>query len=250
MKKIKDFIKRNYLIIIAVICFFAFIPPITNLLVTTPSPIGFITPDTQETWIGFFGSIIGGGTTLFGVWWTIKKQKEQRRKDLAIQYRPFFRPIIPMKIDGNSFEENAFPNNFTEHSFETNYTKDIIVKIKNSGRGEAIINNIIFDSPLSKINKISVQHNNNLNDCIFPEQFFELSLHIIINDYDCLSSLESYYDFPITIEYTDFLKQNSYRKKICVLIKNASSDKENNQSTSTKFVVFIQEPLINEDEEE
>ena len=115
-----------------------------------------------------------------------------------------------MKIDGNSFEENAFPNNFTEHSFETNYTKDIIVKIKNSGRGEAIINNIIFDSPLSKINKISVQHNNNLNDCIFPEQFFELSLHIIINDYDCLSSLESYYDFPITIEYTDFLKQNSY----------------------------------------
>lgn len=94
MKKIKDFIKRNYLIIIAVICFFAFIPPITNLLVTTPSPIGFITPDTQETWIGFFGSIIGGGTTLFGVWWTIKKQKEQRRKDLAIQYKPFLTVLL------------------------------------------------------------------------------------------------------------------------------------------------------------
>ena len=59
-----------------------------------------------------------------------------------------------------------------------------------------------------------------------------------------------YYDFPITIEYTDFLKQNSYKKKICVLIKNTTSDKENNQNTPTKFVVSIQEPLIKEDEEE
>lgn len=273
-KKNKENKKQFVKICIFVILFIFLIPFIINLIVETPNPfgLGFINDSNKDTWISFFGSIIGGSITLIGVIWTINYEKKareedfktqeerrqedfnnqeaQRKKDLAIQYKPFFHPIIPMEIEGNSFEENAFPNNFTEHSFEINYTKDIIVKIKNSGRGEAIINNIIFDSPLSKTNKISVQHNNNLNDCIFPEQFFELSLHIIINDYDCLSSLESYYDFPITIEYTDFLKQNSYRKKICVLIKNASFDKENNQSTSTKFVVFIQEPLINEDEEE
>ena len=155
-----------------------------------------------------------------------------------------------MKIDGNSFEENAFPSNSTEHSFETNYTKDIIVKIKNSGRGEAIIKDITNDISISQTDKIRVRVNNDLNDCIFPKQYFKLELNITIYDYKCLKSSDMYYDFPITIEYTDFLKQNSYKKKICVLIKNTTSDKENNQNTPTKFVVSIQEPLIKEDEEE
>lgn len=155
-----------------------------------------------------------------------------------------------MKIDGNSFEENAFPSNSTEHSFETNYTKDIIVKIKNSGRGEAIIKDITNDISISQTDKIRVRVNNDLNDCIFPKQYFKLELNITIYDYKCLKSSDMYYDFPITIEYTDFLKQNSYKEKICVLIKNTTSDKENNQNTPTKFVVSIQEPLIKEDEEE
>lgn len=211
-------------------------------------PIDF--PGTVGEWITALSTLAGGALTLGGVWWTIKKQEEQREKDLAIQYRPFFRPIVPMKIDGNSFEENAFPSNSTEHSFETNYTKDIIVKIKNSGRGEAIIKDITNDISISQTDKIRVRINNDLNDCIFPKQYFKLELNITIYDYKCLKSSDMYYDFPITIEYTDFLKQNSYKEKICVLIKNTTSDKENNQNTPTKFVVSIQEPLIKEDEEE
>ena len=193
-------------IILFIIFFIFIIPFIVNYIVDIPSPFGFINDSNKEIWIPFLGTIIGGSITLFGVWWTIDNQKKQRRIDLAIQYRPFFRPIVPMKIDGNSFEENAFPSNSTEHSFETNYTKDIIVKIKNSGRGEAIIKDITNDISISQTDKIRVRVNNDLNDCIFPKQYFKLELNITIYDYKCLKSSDMYYDFPITIEYTDFFK--------------------------------------------
>ena len=104
----------------------------------------------------------------------------------------------------------------TEHSFETNYTKDIIVKIKNSGRGEAIIKDITNDISISQTDKIRVRVNNDLNDCIFPKQYFKLELNITIYDYKCLKSSDMYYDFPITIEYTDFLKQNSFHSILVI----------------------------------
>ena len=240
-KQNKDNKKQFVKICVFVILFIFLIPLIVNFIVETPNPfgLGFINDSNKDTWISFFGSIIGGSITLIGVIWTINYEKKareedfktqeerrqedfnnqevQRKKDLSIQYRPFFRPIVPMKIDGNSFEENAFPSNSTEHSFETNYTKDIIVKIKNSGRGEAIIKDITNDISISQTDKIRVRVNNDLNDCIFPKQYFKLELNITIYDYKCLKSSDMYYDFPITIEYTDFLKQNSYKKKnMCV----------------------------------
>lgn len=261
---------------ILTVCLAIIVYIVIPILPFIQSPIGIFSKEDATLFLSYYGTIIsgvtGGALTLIGVIWTINYEKKareedfktqeerrqedfnnqevQRKKDLAIQYRPFFRPIVPMKIDGNSFEENAFPSNSTEHSFETNYTKDIIVKIKNSGRGEAIIKDITNDISIFQTDKIRVRVNNDLNDCIFPKQYFKLELNITIYDYKCLKSSDMYYDFPITIEYTDFLKQNSYKKKICVLIKNTTSDKENNQNTPTKFVVSIQEPLIKEDEEE
>lgn len=261
---------------ILTVCLAIIVYIVIPILPFIQSPIGIFSKEDATLFLSYYGTIIsgvtGGALTLIGVIWTINYEKKareenfktqeerrqedfnnqevQRKKDLAIQYRPFFRPIVPMKIDGNSFEENAFPSNSNEHSFETNYTKDIIVKIKNSGRGEAIIKDITNDISISQTDKIRVRVNNDLNDCIFPKQYFKLELNITIYDYKCLKSSDMYYDFPITIEYTDFLKQNSYKKKICVLIKNTTSDKENNQNTPTKFVVSIQEPLIKEDEEE
>lgn len=38
-----------------------------------------------NTWIGFYGSIIGGGLTIFGVIYTIKKQEEFNRQDKDAQ---------------------------------------------------------------------------------------------------------------------------------------------------------------------
>ena len=88
----KKTVKIIVVIISLLICFFGIIPLFINFLVNTTNPfgIGFINQENKETWINFFGSIIGGGLTLFGVWWTINNQEKQRKKDLAIQYKPLF----------------------------------------------------------------------------------------------------------------------------------------------------------------
>lgn len=82
--KIKNIIK-----ITLTACLLLFtIPPIIHLIVTTPSPLGFITPERQDAWINFYGAIIGGGLTLVGVWWTIDKQEEQRKDEFTIMHKP------------------------------------------------------------------------------------------------------------------------------------------------------------------
>ena len=67
------------IIIVAIIVFI--IPFIVNLIIETPNPfgLGFINDSNKDTWISFFGSIIGGGATLIGVYVTIKSQEEQRK---------------------------------------------------------------------------------------------------------------------------------------------------------------------------
>lgn len=221
MKKIKDFIKRNYLIIIAVICFFAFIPPITNLLVTTPSPIGFITPDAQETWIGFFGSIIGGGTTLFGVWWTIKEQTRQRREDLAIQYMPHICCSI------NSIKS-------------VNNSIFISIKLKNIGRGEAKKFHFTAYDPE---NNIFFQRN---EDCIFmnnsPDSELELEIEIEMNEGTVLPNDVSVYigDFTLECEYTDLIYLEHYKQKtIVTILRN-----ENNEIEYIPKSVFLHNSIV------
>lgn len=195
MKKIKDFIKHNYPMIIAAICFFAFVPPFINLLVTTPSPIGFITPDNQETWIGFFGSIIGGGTTLFGVWWTINDQKEQRKKDLAIQYKP----IIDITRDTSN------DNNFNEYYAHEELNELYLpITVTNLGRGEAL--NIIIKNCFSKdilftIRKNFLYKEKNFHDfIIIPIKYLQQTLYTKADGK--VSECYKLNHF-ITIEYSD-----------------------------------------------
>lgn len=222
MKKIKNFIKHNYPMIIAAICFFAFVPPFINLLVTTTSPIGFITPDKQETWIGFFGSIIGGGTTLFGVWWTINDQKEQREKDLAIQYRPY------LKVDKSNIQ---FHSSFTkEPVFELNENDepifiknkiidmskfDIAISLSNIGRGEITKVNI---SCIYEDNYISSNFKKKVLD-IMPNNSFNLSFNISLNNNEDFVYEDYESVVYIKIDYFDFLN-NKYHIEIPIYISN------------------------------
>ena len=80
---------------VAIVAVFAFvvIAPIVNWLVTTeaflfPEFFGFVTLENRDTWINFFGAILGGGITLIGVAWTIKDQNEKRREDAKDMVRP------------------------------------------------------------------------------------------------------------------------------------------------------------------
>lgn len=107
--------------IIILVLFFS--APFAWWVISTPSPLGFIEPQHQEAWLGFFGSIIGGALTIFGVWWTLERQEEQRREDMILHYLPIL-TISDRKIDITDFGE------FGEHL-------DISLKIDNNGSGIA-----------------------------------------------------------------------------------------------------------------
>lgn len=93
-----------------------------NWLVNTPNPfgLGFIDESNKDTWINFFGAVIGGITTLAGVWLTIKDNDNKRREDLAMQYRPIFHCDVT---------DIAITND--------NCMLIVELKIKNTGRAEA-----------------------------------------------------------------------------------------------------------------
>lgn len=89
------FLKENWKMLVIVLIVAVLFP----IIVLTPSRCGTISYDTGLTIVGYGGSILGGFLTLYGVWWTIKEQKQdlinqqkklddQRREDLAIQYKP------------------------------------------------------------------------------------------------------------------------------------------------------------------
>ncbi|MBR4060028.1 MAG: hypothetical protein IKK03_09345 [Lachnospiraceae bacterium] len=77
MRKI---IKVVLIMVGVVICFFI-VSKAVDFFVTTPSPFGFILPEHQDTWINFYGALLGGTLTLLGVWWTIYYTEETRKED-------------------------------------------------------------------------------------------------------------------------------------------------------------------------
>ena len=77
--------KKNFILIFNILIFtllFIFITPFfVNFIIELPNPlgVGFINDSNKDTWINFFGAIIGGGATLIGVWWTIKHEEQKRQ---------------------------------------------------------------------------------------------------------------------------------------------------------------------------
>lgn len=206
----------------------------------------------------YSGAVIGGGMTLFGVIITImyqeikldedrEEKEKQHKEDLAIQYRPFLLPIKPIQIKGAELDysptSNPIKNEYGEVIEVDNqevYEKVIYLKLKNNGRGEAIIKNISIDSLFSSTDNILLHYSQQPKDPIFPEQHFNLGLHIEVFDYNCIVSCDSYYDYIVTIEYTDFLGQNTYKQEIKLFFGNSFYDEETKQEDVTDFIISIQ----------
>lgn len=145
------------------------VPPIVNFIVSMPSPLGFISPDRQETWIDFYGALIGGVLTLMGVSWTIKytetirtddqKNHEQeiaeefKRRDietkdiLSAQYKPILTIFFDADyIDGIKWDMPKYESFFLQNTIslvdKQNFEQDtkrlvISLTVLNIGRGEA-----------------------------------------------------------------------------------------------------------------
>lgn len=133
-QKILKFVSGHKLsiIILATLLLLFIVPPFINWVVSTDLGlgIGFITPENKNTWIGFYGAIIGGGITLGGVAWTIHNQNKLRKEDLAIQYKP----ILFLSNNFITKAENRIPENRIK---QCNENTTYYLKLKNLGRGEA-----------------------------------------------------------------------------------------------------------------
>lgn len=158
-------------------------------------PIDF--PGTVGEWITALSTLAGGALTLGGVWWTISDQKDQREKDLAIQYKPI------INIEYNSLYESRLLD-------EDNNFFLFPVKIINHGRGEAL--NISIKYNYGESMKFKIGENfltiNNFFTCeiIFPVRVFE-PYPMIFDDNIYIEHLKIKHN--IFIEYFDIFN-NKY----------------------------------------
>lgn len=225
------------IIIVAIIVFI--IPFIVNLIIETPNPfgLGFINDSNKDTWISFFGSIIGGGATLIGVYVTIKSQEEQRKNDLAIQYRPYLK-IEKKDIQFNAITEKQ-PIYEPDENNEPIFIKDEIVdmskfnvniSLKNIGRGEITKINI---SCTYRDDHISSNFKRKILD-IMPEDSFNLWFDISLCDYEKFIYVDYDSTVNIQIDYFDFLN-NKYHVEIPIYITNYPPNQQYDDGNNTFF---------------
>lgn len=97
---------------------------------------GILSYNTKTIFIEYGGSILGGFLTLFGVWWTIKRQDKEQRENMYLRVRPI---IVTEKIQ-LSFdreEDNIMTDeygNITQIDYNYCINK-IEVILKNIGSG-------------------------------------------------------------------------------------------------------------------
>lgn len=113
-------------IFVTAILFFC-APIVVWLVISTKSKIGFIEEKYLSVWIGFYGSIIGGIITFFGVWWTISSNEKDRKEDIKNSYLP-----IPVIYSICSSEEAKYFWNCYEKTFEV---ENVSLCLKNIGKG-------------------------------------------------------------------------------------------------------------------
>lgn len=145
-------------------------------------PIDF--PGTVGEWITALSTLAGGALTLGGVWWTINVQNDQRKEDLAIQYKPYITINILDDIRYSLCSENG--------------KKYLKVIASNIGRGEAL--NC----------KCYLQNSDNCFGTVSdfsPTQEWQMLIPFngAIDD-----SKQTHTTITISVTYTDFLKINKY----------------------------------------
>lgn len=97
--------------------------------------------DLFNSLISIFSAVIGGGITLAGVAWTIKHEREEKRKDEVEKAKPYFTFNMlydePKNIKGLKI---CIPENL-----DLNYFCDTYAEIENSNQSVVILNKIYHD---------------------------------------------------------------------------------------------------------
>ncbi|MFQ6793867.1 MAG: hypothetical protein ACLRT4_13995 [Thomasclavelia sp.] len=219
--------KKLFLIILS-------ISIIIPIIILTSSSIGIIEYETSLTLIGYCGSILGGFLTLYGVWWTIKDQEDKRKKDLAIQYRPF----LICKYDS---KDPDFAKSFKDDMHSTfqgvcalriseNWRKiyKFTFKIKNIGDGECYISckEIPFTSSnydsltplMSLLHDSPIKVDQNWHNVIGRKQEIYFYVLIFYNDKD-KNKNDNMPSITIPMKYTDQFDFKTYNASLLLSFK-------------------------------
>lgn len=134
------YLKQSSLFKIVVLGVFVFFvsPFLIHLILSNPNVFSFVKLDNSSAWIGYFGSIIGGLLTIFGVIITINSQAEFNRKDQEAQNdlneknlrSKYFPILIIEKVDENEFHDRT-----VGICIDSSNNKDVLglLRIKNIG---------------------------------------------------------------------------------------------------------------------
>lgn len=216
------FLKENWKMLVIVLIVAVLFP----VVILTPSKYGTISYDTGLIIVGYGGSIIGGFLTLYGVWWTIKKQEEQRREDLSIQYKPLLSFIGSLESTEEKYCRNLdfqilerYHENDIPEYIKLNKKFDNIkfsFTLRNTGRG-----NVAYGS----IEKLTIENpdifDNHLQNSYFLGAINELvpgqEIALILNFPNLLRLKDTYLNKDVIsttinciIEYSDEFNIHRY----------------------------------------
>lgn len=178
-------IKKHKLLTICLAIIIYIVIPIIPFI---QSPIGIFSKEDATLFLSYYGTIIsgitGGALTLGGVWWTINVQNDQRKEDLAIQYKPYITINILDDIRYSLCSENG-----------KNYLKVIA---SNIGRGEALNCKCYLQNSDNCFGTVSDFSPTQERQMLIP-------FNGAIDD-----SKQTHTTITISVTYTDFLKINKY----------------------------------------
>ncbi len=203
---VKEMYKRYKDIINFAIIFLVIVPVCMYILALTPSSIGFMEPEDARVWLTYYGAIVGGGMTLWGVAWTISNQhklhasdladEERRRKEeLALLYKPLLRFKNSELVKLPEWAENL-----------PTTTVQYFLYFENVGRGEAVDFNVETNDKLIA----NILDGNFTDPHILP---INEQLQLVVNiNVEHLSVYEPLQDFYVILHFND-ARYNKYTYK-------------------------------------
>lgn len=261
--------KNKIILFLCMLLVFVGAPYLVNYIVLTPSPVGFITPDKQETWINFYGTMVGGILTLLGVGWTIehtnftrkedqknheaeiKKEYEKRdleiKKNLSVQYKP----ILTIAFDSDYLDDKPFGVSTYKGYYIQNHIclVDKIIEqekrlaislyILNIGRGEARELKI-YSSVISADGEEWETRTRNYNE-ICTSNGININFYRILNEKEWEQYDDKILVQPVTvcvqIDYIDLVGYQ-HSLKSCIKIKKFVHMKKENDEKITDVIVM------------
>lgn len=230
---------------ILTVCLAIIVYIVIPILPFIQSPIGIFSKEDATLFLSYYGTIIsgvtGGALTLIGVIWTINYEKETRKEELAIKYKPFLQ--IKNKKINFCHTYNNVPICDIDEKNNILVTKDIVkrdshfngeIKLSNIGRGE-IIEASISCTHIDTFLNLTL--NEKISD-IMPGDSFTFSFDISLKDYKNFLK-EEYYGVKIRIKiiFFDFLN-NKYSIEIPIYITNVSPSIQFEEQNDEDFIVY------------